>query len=229
MNNISEYEFFLEKLEFPFTNEQIAESLIMLSGEEDPVILEAWYNTILDIAALVPGIGSFAEGINLVSYAKQGEYLLAGLCAIGLIPVFGQYVGAGGSLLIKALRSGGNIGNGILGPLTKLIAKLFPNIVKFLRSSAFIKKFPKITPYIDDMIKALSKFSIKGGDEINKLANSPLLRKGLKGDITKAKSIVKIGDWITPDKKKEEEIPFYPNKYDIQKSMSPHDDWTRYI
>jgi len=56
-----------------------------------------WYNTLFDWLALIPGVGSFFEGINAVSYATQGEYLLAGLCLIGLIPVFGQYIGVTGS------------------------------------------------------------------------------------------------------------------------------------
>ena len=230
MNNLVEYEIFLEKLNNHFGEDHIRESLRILTEETDEAILEAWYNTILDLAALIPGIGSFAEGINLVSYAKQGEYLLAALCAIGLIPIFGQYVGAGGSLLVKALRSGGSIGSGIIKPLTRLVAKFFPNITKFLRSSAFIKKFPAITPYIDDMLKSLSSFALKGGDEINKIAASPALRRGMKRDVAKAKSFVKIGDWLTPDKPKAPENIIKPfNQYEVQQSANPYADWSQYV
>jgi len=84
MENLASIEEFLNENKIFFTPQQIQESLDYLNSE-DPVLLEAWYNTILDFAALIPGVGSIAEGINLVSYAKQGEYLLAGLCAIGLI------------------------------------------------------------------------------------------------------------------------------------------------
>jgi hypothetical protein len=124
MNNILSLEDYLFENESPifFTNEQINESLEYLSSE-DPALMEAWYNTVLDFAALIPGVGSVAEGINLVSYAKQGEYLLAGLCAIGLIPLFGQYIGAGGSLLVKALGKGKALGSTLLKPLINTIAK----------------------------------------------------------------------------------------------------------
>lgn len=228
MENLIEFELFLEKSRHSFGEKEIKESLRILTEETDEVILEAWYNTVLDLAALIPGIGSFAEGINLVSYAKQGEYLLAALCAIGLIPIFGQYVGAGGSLLVKALRKGASFGSGIFKPLARLIAKFFPNITKFFKSSAFIKKFPNITPYIDEMLKALSEFALKGGAEINKLAASPALRRGLKRDVVRAKSFVKIGDWITPDNPKEATIkPF--TEYEIQQSASPYADWSQYV
>jgi hypothetical protein len=228
MENLIEFELFLEKSRHSFGEKEIKESLRILTEETDEAILEAWYNTVLDLAALIPGIGSFAEGINLVSYAKQGEYLLAALCAIGLIPIFGQYVGAGGSLLVKALRKGASFGSGIFKPLARLIAKFFPNITKFFKSSAFIKKFPSITPYIDEMLKALSEFALKGGAEINKLAASPALRRGLKRDVVRAKSFVKIGDWITPDKPKEATIkPF--TEYEIQQSASPYADWSQYV
>jgi hypothetical protein len=228
MENLIEFELFLEKSSHSFGEKEIKESLRILTEETDEAILEAWYNTVLDLAALIPGVGSFAEGINLVSYAKQGEYLLAALCSIGLIPIFGQYVGAGGSLLVKALRNGASFGSGIFKPLARLIAKFFPNITKFLKSSAFIKKFPSITPYIDDMLKSLSEFALKGGAEINKLSASAALRRGLKKDVIRAKSFVKIGDWITPDKPKEATIkPF--TEYEIQQSASPYADWSQYV
>lgn len=230
MDNIIQYDLFLEKLSFSFSEEQIKESVKILTDENNEAILEAWYNTILDLAALIPGIGSFAEGINLVSYAKQGEYLLAALCAIGLIPIFGQYVGAGGSLLVKALRSGGKLGAGILKPLVNLIARFFPSITKFLKSSAFIKKFPSITPYIDDMLKSLSNFALKGGGEVNRLATSPALRRGVKKDIARAQTFVKIGDWLTPDKPKVPQTSIQPfTQYQVQQSASPNADWTKYI
>ena len=101
-NHIDSFEKFLESSQF--TQDQITESLrILESGNFDDPLLEHWWNTVFDFAALIPGVGSIFEGINLVSYAKQGEYLLAGLCAIGLIPIFGQYIGSGGSLLVKEI------------------------------------------------------------------------------------------------------------------------------
>ena len=76
MNNILSMEDFLfeneNSLNFQesgFTHEQIIESIEYLNSNDEQ-LLEAWYNTILDFAALLPVVGSVAEGINLVSYAK---------------------------------------------------------------------------------------------------------------------------------------------------------------
>lgn len=191
MNNIITLKDFLAEKEIVFTQEQINECLEYLNSNDDQ-ILEAWYNTILDFAALVPGIGSVAEGINLVSYAKQGEYLLAGLCSIGLIPFFGQYIGAGGTLLVKSLRSGGKLGKGLLKPLLNGIAKFFPKISKFFKSSKFATKFKGIRPYVDKMLGALKAFVKSGGKTITKLAKSPKAFRAVKKEARNLKQGIKI-------------------------------------
>jgi hypothetical protein len=193
MNNILSIEDYLieNSRTFDFTDQQIRESLSYLNME-DPELLEAWYNTVLDFAALIPGIGSVAEGINLVSYAKQGEYLLAGLCAIGLIPIFGQYIGVGGTFLVKALRGGANIGKGILTPLTGLIARFLPRIVEFLKSAKFLEKFKGIGPYVGNMIKSLKGF-VMGGTKTAALLKNPAFVTGLKTDVKRVKTATKVG------------------------------------
>ena len=191
MNNIITLEDFLTEKEIVFTQEQINECLEYLNSDDDQ-ILEAWYNTILDFAALIPGVGSVAEGINLVSYAKQGEYLLAGLCAIGLIPFFGQYIGAGGSLLVKGLRTGGRLGKGLLKPLLNGIAKFFPKITKFFKSSKFATKFKGIRPYVNNMLGALKGFVKSGGKTITKLAKNPQAFKAVKKEARNLKQGIKI-------------------------------------
>jgi hypothetical protein len=186
LSKYSDYRSSLVK-EFVFTEDQITESLIMLESSDE--IFEYWYNTVFDFAALIPGIGSFFEGINLVSYAKQGEYLLAGLCAIGLIPIFGQYVGAGGSLLIKALRGTGKIGSKILSPVTSLITKFFPKITRFLKSAEFTSKFKGIGKYTDNMLSALNDLS--AGKKVGMMGK--LFTARMEG-----KSLTKLGQWLIP-------------------------------
>lgn len=182
-----------------FTQEQINESIKYLNSD-DPALMEAWYNTLLDFAALIPGVGSIAEGINLVSYAKQGEYLLAGLCAIGLVPLFGQYIGAGGSILVKALGKGKVLGSAILKPLINLIAKFFPKIVGFLKSSKFLSKFSGISPFISKIISSLKNFVMKGGGKLAELAANPAKIKGLTKSVREvtreAKSGYKTYQWM---------------------------------
>lgn len=191
MVNLLSLEDFLSESKLNFTQEQINECLNYLNSNDEQ-LLEAWYNTLLDFAALIPGIGSIAEGINLVSYAKQGEYLLAALCAIGVIPIFGQYIGAGGTLLIKTLGKGTEIGKGILKPLINLVAKFFPKIVNFFRSPKFTSKFNGIGPYIEKMINSLKQFVMGGGEKIKDLAKNPARIKELKSNARKMKTGVKL-------------------------------------
>lgn len=210
MNNLLTIEDFLSedksifdigdlKESIQFTQDQITESLTYLNSDDEK-LLEAWYNTILDFAALIPVIGSVAEGINLVSYAKQGEHLLAALCAIGLIPIFGQYIGAGGTLLVKLLGRGAKLGEGILKPLINLIAKFFPRITAFFKSPKFISKFDGIGPYIGRMLASLKEFVTSGGAKISELAKDSAKIKALKKDARTVKQGVKITDWIFGNK-----------------------------
>ncbi len=213
MNNLLSVEDFLKESIMPFTSDQIKESLEYLNSE-DPAVLEAWYNTLLDFAALIPGVGSIAEGINLVSYAKQGEYLLAALCAIGVIPLFGQYIGAGGTLLVKALRSGTNLGKGIIKPLINLIAKFFPNISAFFKSSKFLSKFSGISPFVSKMLGSLKKFVTSGGAKISEISKDALKIKSLKRDARNISTGGKLINWMFgSDKTKQEQIPVPKDAY----------------
>lgn len=183
-----------------FTNEQITESLYYLECE-DPKIFEAWYNTVLDFAALIPVVGSVAEGINLVSYAKQGRYLLAALCAIGLIPLFGQYIGAGGSFIVKILEKGGKIGKSVLRPLLNAIAKFFPKILGFLKSGKFAEKFPGISTFVPKMGKALEDFVKTGGTRLAKYAANPGKLKAIRKEALYLKQGTKVISSIFGSKK----------------------------
>lgn len=247
MNSILSFEDFLFESSSIFTKEQINESLRVLSEVEDSAILEAWYNTVLDFAALIPGVGSIAEGINLVSYAKQGEYLLAALCAIGLIPIFGQYIGAGGTLLVKALGKGTSLGKGILKPLINAVAKFFPKITAFLKSPAFLSKFSGIAPFVSKMISSLKNFVTGGGKALEAIAKNPAKLKSMKGEIRRVKSGVKLGKAIFgggSGNSKEEQIPVPKDAYlsyqgvplqnirpytDMEISGAEQEDWTKYL
>jgi hypothetical protein len=184
-----------ENSNFKFTVDQIQENYRIFESENpDEFLFEYWWNTAFDFAALIPGVGSFFEGINLVSYAKQGEYLLAGLCAIGLIPIFGQYIGAGGSLLVKALKGGGSTAAKMLGPIGGLITKYLPKISNFFKSSSFLSKFKGIAPHTDKMLVALKDFSL--GKKTGTLAKVAAARN-------RYKNMTKWGSWLIPGGKAE--------------------------
>jgi hypothetical protein len=247
LNNLSSFEDFVFESKKFFTEKQINESLIFLGEVEDPAILEAWYNTILDFAALIPGIGSIAEGINLVSYAKQGEYLLSALCAIGLIPIFGQYIGAGGTLLVKALGKGTTLGKNILKPLINAVAKFFPKITAFLKSPAFLSKFSGIAPFVGKMLASLKRFVTGGGKTLETIAKNPAKLKAMQREIRNVKLGIKIPKAVFGGGSKEEmgeKIPVPKDAYfsyqggplqnirpytDMEISGAETEDWTRYL
>lgn len=203
--------------EMIFTQDQIKESISILeSSNFDDALFEHWWNTLFDFGALIPGVGSFFEGINLVSYANQGEYLLAGLCAIGLIPIFGQYIGAGGSLIVKALKGGGKIGSKILSPVASLVSKFFPKISRFLKSSSFTSKFKGISKHTDNMLVALKDFSMgKKTGTLAKIASA-------RGEY---KRMTKLGQWIVPGGKGENAIP----KSDPRIIATAEADWDSFL
>ena len=55
-------------------------------------------------AGLVPVIGEFADLANAGIYLAQGDYQLAGLSAISIIPVFGDAIGKSSKVVVKATR-----------------------------------------------------------------------------------------------------------------------------
>lgn len=206
-----------EESNFSFTHQQIEENYrIFESSDFNDYLFEHWWNTVFDFAALIPGVGSFFEGINLVSYAKQGEYLLAGLCAIGLIPIFGQYIGAGGSLLVKSLRSGGKLATKMLGPIGSLITKYLPKITKFFKSSSFLSKFKGIAPYTDKMVLALKEFSL--GKKTGSLAKIASYRN-------RYKSMVRLGSWLVPGGKGENAM----SNMDPRIASSAEENWEDFL
>lgn len=213
LTGYSDYRSSLVK-DFVFSEEQITESLIMLESSDE--LFEYWYNTVFDFAALIPGIGSFFEGINLVSYAKQGEYLLAGLCAIGLIPIFGQYIGAGGSLLVKALRGSGKIGSKMLAPVASLVSKFFPKITRFLKSAEFTSKFKGIGKYTDNMILALKDLS--AGKKVGMMGKLFTAR-------TEGKALIKWGQWLVPGGKGSEAV----SGTDPRIASTAEENWEQFI
>lgn len=201
--------------EFKFSDDQITESLKMLESS-DP-LLEYWWNTVFDFAALIPGVGSIFEGINLVSYAKQGEYLLAGLCAIGLIPIFGQYIGAGGSLLVKTLKGGGKIGSKMLSPVASAVGKFFPKISSFFKSSGFLSKFKGIEKYTDKMLVALKDFS--AGKKVGMLGKAYTARR-------EGKTLTKIGQWLVPGGKSDQ---ISSGSMDSRVAATAEENWEQFL
>lgn len=65
-----------------------------------------WFQTGLDIAGLIPGLGEPFDLLNAGIYAARGDYLNAGLSAGSAIPVAGWF-SAGGKFINKGMKFGG--------------------------------------------------------------------------------------------------------------------------
>jgi hypothetical protein len=69
-----------------------------------PINEAKWYNTLMDWAGLIPGIGSAIDLVNGFSYWRQGDKLYAILSWIGALPVFGDLIA---TPVINTLKVGG--------------------------------------------------------------------------------------------------------------------------
>ena len=136
-------------------------------------ILSSIGHVALDVAGLIPGVGEAADVANAVWYASEGEYFLAALSLVSIVPVVGDIVGKGGKLATWAVKLGSK-GTKVAkkaadaGSMAVKAAKL----VKSNRGT--IKKVfnkardnEKLSGYVDKMSQALSDWvkGILGSDD----------------------------------------------------------------
>ena len=103
----------------------------------------------LDIGGLIPGVGEAADLANAALYAARGEFLMAAMSVIAMIPVVGDIVGKGGKLLMS-------MGKG--GKVAKMLSKHMPKIKKLFGGLA---DNPKLGKYIDKMTQSVDDFVVK--------------------------------------------------------------------
>ena len=135
------------------------------------VLSEGWKEELphigLDVLGLIPGLGEAADLTNAGLYAKKGEYLMAALSVISMIPAVGDALGKGGKIGAYLSKFGAKGGTKAGAALGKLFGKHMPKITKALSS---LKSNKLIGPYIDDMAKAVTKYAddlgTKAADEI---------------------------------------------------------------
>lgn len=104
---------------------------------------EEWNNLqlILDLAGMIPGIGTGADLINAAIYAVKGDMMGAVISTLSAVPVAGDAVGA-----VKMAGQGQDYLNAIIKLQNKILPKLS-------------KKYPKIVERIKELIKLLKKRS----------------------------------------------------------------------
>ena len=106
----------------------------------------------LDVAGLVPGFGEGADLANAGLYLKKGEYFMAALSVVSMVPGIGDIVGKGGKMLTKF---GGNAGKASKH-LGKLIGGNMGPIKKVLNT---LKDNPIVGKHVDGMLGALVKYA----------------------------------------------------------------------
>jgi len=135
------------------------------------VLSEGWKEELphigLDVLGLVPGFGEAADLTNAGLYAKKGEYLMAALSVISMIPAVGDAIGKSGKIGMYMSKFGAKGGTKAGGAMAKLLSKHMPKINKILSS---LKSNKLIGKYVDDMAKAVTKYAddigTKAADEI---------------------------------------------------------------
>ena len=103
----------------------------------------------LDIGGLIPGYGEAADLANAALYAARGEFLMAAMSVIAMIPVVGDIVGKGGKLLMS-------MGKG--GKVAKMLSKHMPKIKKVFGGLA---DNPKLGKYMEKMTQSVDDFVVK--------------------------------------------------------------------
>ena len=114
----------------------------------------------LDIGGLFPGFGEAADLANAAWYAGEGEYFMAALSVIAMIPVVGDLIGKGGKIATYIGKAGAKGAGKAGGFLAKTLAKHFP---KISAGMAKLAKNPKIGKFVKPMLDAVKKFVGKAG------------------------------------------------------------------
>jgi hypothetical protein len=114
----------------------------------------------LDIGGLFPGAGEAADLANAAWYAGEGEYFMAALSVIAMIPIVGDLIGKGGKLVTYIGKAGAKGAGKAGGFLAKTLAKHLP---KISAGMAKIAKNPTIGKFVKPMLDAIKKFIGKAG------------------------------------------------------------------
>tara|TARA_R110002110_G_scaffold413769_1_gene641796 strand:- start:482 stop:1300 length:819 start_codon:yes stop_codon:yes gene_type:complete len=75
----------------------------MDENPEHLILNEDWKNNLLDLAGMIPipGIGTGADTINMFLFAKEKQWVNAGVSALSLLEGIGDIIGKGGKLALK--------------------------------------------------------------------------------------------------------------------------------
>jgi uncharacterized membrane protein YgcG len=121
----------------------IAEEHDILIREKETGVVSKTMHTALDLIGLVPVYGEWADIANAAIHAKEGNYLLAALSAISVVPVVGDAIGKGGKVVVKLRK--------LFPKAMKGVEKYGPEAAKGVRAmrSAIRKNKKAIDKFLD--------------------------------------------------------------------------------
>jgi hypothetical protein len=159
LRKIIKEEFQRERMSIILDEEKKRIDILHEGMEKDELLLEFGMVDVghfaLDIGGLFPGVGEAADLANAALYAARGEFLMAALSVISMIPVVGDIVGKGGKLSILLGKGGG--GKAAVW-VAKLISKHMPKITKGIKGLA---ANPKVGKFVEPMLSAVKDFTNK--------------------------------------------------------------------
>lgn len=176
-----------------------------------PINESKWYNTVLDWAGLIPGIGSAADLVNGFSYWRQGDKLFAILSWIGAIPLFGDVIATPIKSLLKVGGKGaqlfktavlakdavkiGETAKALGGPVAKMVAQApswGSKIITVLEKS--IGKFPWLGKGLVDTVKEWVSLFIRAGKGVDVFAK--MSRPAVSKLVSNTKFYMRFLDWL---------------------------------
>ncbi len=109
----------------------------------------------LDALGLVPGWGEVADIANAAWYAGEGEFLMAALSVVAMVPVVGDIIGKGGKVATYMSKAGSKGATKATQHIAKQLQKHMPKITEFMTK---LKSNPKIAEHVDSMVHALKDY-----------------------------------------------------------------------
>ncbi|MEO8327491.1 MAG: hypothetical protein ABI618_16690, partial [Nitrospirota bacterium] len=136
--------------------EEATERVVKEVAEE--LVEKQWMHAALDIVGGIPGIGKVTDGLNSLIYLNKGRYLEAGISALSMIPVVGDFA-----------KIGLKIGKEILGKSgEKLVKEIAEEVVE---------KVVKATVIVEMVEETL--------EQVSKEATQRVLKEVVEGKVTK--------------------------------------------
>tara|TARA_R110002012_G_scaffold51940_1_gene133707 strand:- start:798 stop:2309 length:1512 start_codon:yes stop_codon:yes gene_type:complete len=133
-----------------------ADTYTINRGKGNPLFESKWYNTLLDVVGIVDPTG-VADGINAISYFKQGDLFYGLLSLVSLVPYAGDVIAKPIMGAMKLGKFGGKAVNGAMksGSASKVASEMG----KTKMGKTFLDGFKnsKVTGFLSGLLAKIGK------------------------------------------------------------------------